>query len=74
MDPYMGELLNCLGALLTNTDTVAIHEQAITAIGAVGDRSPAEFLKYYDTFMGLLHSVLVRYENNEQPKTQEKKD
>jgi len=57
LNPYLDPLLAKLYALLQQGKKIT-QEQAITAIAAVADCSEGHFVKYYDTFVPILKTVL----------------
>jgi len=62
--PYLNELLAKLYGLLQG-GKIIVQEQAVTAIAAVADAASTEFLKYYDTFLPLLKSILANANSKE---------
>jgi hypothetical protein len=62
--PYLDTLLSKLYSLLQSGKLV-VQEQAITAIAAVADCIEDEFVKYYDTLMPLLKTILTNATSKE---------
>mmetsp|Transcript_21433 Transcript_21433/g.29989 ORF Transcript_21433/g.29989 Transcript_21433/m.29989 type:complete len:1094 (-) Transcript_21433:418-3699(-) len=64
IQPYLDTLLSKLYSLLQSGKLV-VQEQAITAIAAVADCIEDDFVKYYDTLMPLLKTILTNATSKE---------
>jgi hypothetical protein len=62
--PYLDPILSKLIGLL-QSPYIFVVQQAITAVAAVADCAQQHFLKYYDTFLPFLKSVLKNAQNPE---------
>lgn len=58
VEPYLDDLLNNLLNLLKSSPKRYVQEQVITTIAVVADAAENKFIKYYDTLMPLLVSVM----------------
>lgn len=58
VEPYLDDLLNNLLNLLKSSPKRYVQEQVITTIAVVADAAENKFIKYYDTLMPLLISVM----------------
>lgn len=58
VEPYLDDLLNNLLTLLKSSPKKYVQEQVITTIAVVADAAENKFIKYYDTLMPLLLSVM----------------
>ena len=58
IEPYLDDLLNNLLNLLKSSPKTYVQEQVITTIAVVADAAENKFIKYYDTLMPLLLSVM----------------
>lgn len=58
LEPYLDDLLNNLLNLLKSSPLKYVQEQVITTIAVVADAAETKFIKYYDTLMPLLISVM----------------
>ncbi|KAG0674345.1 hypothetical protein C6P42_002272 [Pichia californica] len=58
IDPYLDDLLNNLLNLLKSSPKRYVQEQVITTIAVVADAAENKFIKYYDTLMPLLLTVM----------------
>lgn len=58
LEPYLDDLLNNLLNLLKSSPLKYVQEQVITTIAVVADAAETKFIKYYDTLMPLLVSVM----------------
>lgn len=58
VEPYLDDLLNNLLNLLKSSPKRYVQEQVITTIAVVADAAENKFIKYYDTLMPLLLSVM----------------
>lgn len=58
IEPYLEDLLNNLLTLLQSSPKIYVQEQVITTIAVVADAAETKFIKYYDTLMPLLLTVM----------------
>lgn len=58
VEPYLDDLLNNLLSLLKSSPKRYVQEQVITTIAVVADAAENRFIKYYDTLMPLLLTVM----------------
>lgn len=58
VEPYLDDLLNNLLTLLKSSPKRYVQEQVITTIAVVADAAENKFIKYYDTLMPLLLTVM----------------
>jgi hypothetical protein len=64
LEPYLDDLLNNLLGLLQSPKKY-VQEQVLTTIAIIADAAEKKFIKYYDTLMPLLTSVLKSDLGNE---------
>eukprot|EP01123_Difflugia_compressa_P007967 TRINITY_DN225_c0_g1_i1.p1 TRINITY_DN225_c0_g1~~TRINITY_DN225_c0_g1_i1.p1 ORF type:complete len:1096 (-),score=260.74 TRINITY_DN225_c0_g1_i1:411-3698(-) len=55
--PYLDSLLSCLLVLIQGGNKM-VQEQALTAVASIAGCSEKHFIKYYDTFVPILKTIL----------------
>ena len=57
--PYINRMMTAIGLCISN-GAVVVQEQALVSLAAVADCSQEKFLPYYDAFMPLCKTVMLR--------------